>query len=399
MKKIKVLSVNMWPFASKSAIGYMTEHLFNNESLFHVMEIYTADVEVYHNLSERHLCNFNSLVIREKEKTNRTANTIPPKKKGRLSVAKKCVKAFLPVKFSKQMWAAIRDFSPDVIYTQGYDIRILKISRTLAKRLDRPLLVHTLDDWFTSDDPISDFLSRSELNRCLKKGESLAASPSMVERIDALFGKESLFITNCVPFKKWPVEYPEDRATDVLYAGNLTPNRYRSLNSVARALHERGAEMGICIHVYSPKDQIEAYGPEMEKNLILHEAVTQEKVKDLISASRVVLHVEPFDKEYRAFIQYSLSTKIAEYASQGKPIVYYGPDTVGSARFLSAEEIGSVYTEPVAAADWILELLSDREKYMEAAKLVLENGQSFFDKEIVQNKLYRAMAPGKQELQ
>ena len=50
---LKILSINVWPIASRNAIGYMTEHLLNNKQLFDVMEFVTNNVDVYENITEK----------------------------------------------------------------------------------------------------------------------------------------------------------------------------------------------------------------------------------------------------------------------------------------------------------------------------------------------------------
>lgn len=383
---MKILSVNMYPFASKCPIGYMGEHIFNNESLFELFELYANDVEIYKTISESVCCNFNSKTVREVPKNRSAVSSVPQKKQsGIKAVIKNLARMLMPIRLSNDLMERIRAFAPDVIYTQGYNLRILKLSRKLARKLGVHLVVHTLDDWFTTKNKFDDLLKRIALNHALKYAISLSGSPAMTERIRALFHKESMFVSNCAKFEKANVG-TENVKEALLYIGNLTPNRYVTVNLLAEELKRMGKDYRI--QVYTPKEQLEAYQDQMTDNVVLHESVAQSEVPALLQRAKIMLHFEDFGKEHIDFIRYSLSTKVAEYASVGKPIVYLGPTEVGVAKFICESGVGNVYTDPQQAAERILELLKDSERYLMAADAAFENGKAYFDTDVVQQKVY-----------
>ena len=84
---------------------------------------------------------------------------------------------------------------------------------------------------------------------------------------------------------------------------------------------------------------------------------------------------------------YSLSTKIAEYLSKGKTIVYYGPKNVGVARFLSDYGMGYVVDDATQAIEKIEQLISNCD-YDKKSEQLMSKARTFFDKEIVQNKFH-----------
>ena len=55
-----------------------------------------------------------------------------------------------------------------------------------------------------------------------------------------------------------------------------------------------------------------------------------------------LLHVESFDEDDINFFKYSLSTKIPEYLSVGRPIICYGPKNVGTVEYLNNRKLGIV---------------------------------------------------------
>jgi len=389
---LKILSVNMYPFASKCPIGYMSEHIFNNESLFDLFELYANDVEIYNTISESVCCNFNSKTVCEVKKNRSVVSSVPQRKQsGVKAVVKNLARMLMPIRLSEDLMERIRAFAPDVIYTQGYNLRILKLSGKLAKTLGAHLVVHTLDDWFTTKNKFDDLLKRISLKHALKHAISLSGSPAMTERIRALFHKESVFVSNCAKFEKASVG-TENAEEALLYIGNLTPNRYVTVNLLAEELKKLNKDYKI--QVYTPKDQLEAYQDQMPDNVVLHESVAQTEVPALLQRAKIMLHFEDFGKEHIDFIRYSLSTKIAEYASVGKPIVYLGPTQAGVARFICESGIGNVYTDAQQAVERIIELLKDSESYLAAANAAFENGKAYFDTDVVQHRVYERFREG-----
>lgn len=389
---LKILCVNIWPIASKSAIGYMGEHLFNNKELFQIMEIYTNDVEIYEDITIKRYCDINRCKVKRKIPQCYKAWTVPDKKKNLyiIDLVKLLLKCVTPIVIEREILEDIYAFNPDVIYTQGYDVRILRVANRIANLMDRKIVVHTLDDWFTTGKKMSDYLKRMVLKRILSKAISFSASPAMTERLRELFSCESTFISNCAPFIDEQIETKEEViGCKLLYVGNLTPSRYLALAELANLLKMPEYLPSEKIDIYAPPEQIEEYGEVFGDNVVLHNSVEQKEVAKLISGAKIVLHIESFDEDCHDFIKFSLSTKIAEYTSFGKPIIYYGPLDVGVARFLIDNEIGEAFDDVVLAASKIRDLFWLSKEYQTMSEKTRGNAKFFFDTDIVQNRIIK----------
>ena len=66
----------------------------------------------------------------------------------------------------------------------------------------------------------------------------------------------------------------------------------------------------------------------------IHDIVSEEKLKIILNNCDIPVHVESFDKKSRIATRLSLSTKISEYLSLGKPILAIGPEEIASMRHL-----------------------------------------------------------------
>lgn len=387
---LKILSINVWPIASRNAIGYMTEHLLNNKQLFDVMEFVTNNVDVYENITEKYCTNINSLTVDIEEKIFSSEGVVNKRKVSTKKI-KKTIKSlykfFCPINLGKQLKEKITKFNPRIIYTQGYDIRILRLALKISKKFNCKLVIHTLDDWFTCEDKITELLMRKALKKCLKNGIGFSVSPAMTERIRKLFNVDSEFIANCIEYDKINPIDNSHYEYDIVYTGNLEPSRYISLVNLAEELRKNPNTKNLFIDVFSPKEQTENYKRFFPENVILHEPLPVNDVANVIKASKIALHIETFEEKYQNFIMYSLSTKIAEYLSKGKTIVYYGPKNVGVARFLSDYGMGYVFDDATQAIEKIEQLISNCD-YDKKSEQLMSKARTFFDKEIVQNKFH-----------
>ena len=107
----------------------------------------------------------------------------------------------IPPVVSKKEFAIIESFSPDVIYTLAADVKVLRVSRILAKRLRKPVVIHNMDDYYNMDLHSSNIFRR-HLNKILRREyikaykyshKSLGIGPKMAKEYTDTFYK----ITSC----------------------------------------------------------------------------------------------------------------------------------------------------------------------------------------------------------
>lgn len=259
-------------------------------------------------------------------------------------------------------------FRPEVIYTQGYDIRILRVAAAISKQLDIPCVTHTLDYWFSSN-AVLRLLQIHAFKECLKLGRiHLAGSPSMAKWLRANFNAEAEFISNCAEYGTdgflnhgRSIEKRLSEKPVFIYAGNLTPDRHHSLNTLANTIGNNGV-----LKVFSPLEQIR------DSNGISHlievnSSVAQSQVGELFASANVLVHVESFNPEAIKFTRYSLSTKIAECLACGAPLLYFGPSEIGVAKFLEENDCGvrAYCAEDLPDALSCLATKADRERIAE----------------------------------
>jgi hypothetical protein len=69
--------------------------------------------------------------------------------------------------------------------------------------------------------------------------------------------------------------------------------------------------------------------------------------------------MESFKEMYRTFIKYSLSTKIPEYMYSGKPILFFGPESITVSKYIKENHVGLVANTWESLERSLIELKND----------------------------------------
>ena len=68
-------------------------------------------------------------------------------------------------------------------------------------------------------------------------------------------------------------------------------------------------------------------------NVKYHGLVSYEENKKAMMNSDLLLFIEGFSKEYVKDCRYAFSTKISDYLMTGKPLFFYGPESISGIKF------------------------------------------------------------------
>lgn len=254
-------------------------------------------------------------------------------------------------------WNWADDFRPDVIYSMLGSIRLMGLVLRVAKRCRAVIVPHFMDDWPTTHyrgvwkwPPRAIMLSR--LRSVLRRSPlGMTIGPAMADEYQRRFGVRFEAFMNCVEV---PGEYPAepvdnaDRPLRFLYVGGLHLDRWRALVDVGKGLtrlRSEGRNAELIVH--APPDDRVTYGEALSAvpAIRLGESLSQQQIVPAMRAADVLVHVESFDPLLREYTRFSVSTKMPQYMSCGKPILAYGPEELASCRYVQSCECGIVIGE------------------------------------------------------
>ena len=145
-----------------------------------------------------------------------------------------------------------------------------------------------------------------------------------------------------------------------MYAGGLHLGRDKSLLEFAKALSEfSGAAV---LNIYTDLKSRLELSKEFEcfDFVKVLPAVSHDDVKaEIYEKSDILVHIETFDESYEEFIRYSMSTKISEYLSTGRPILLYAPQNICVCQYLRENSAAFVASSPDELKRSISEIMND----------------------------------------
>ena len=251
----------------------------------------------------------------------------------------------------------VRAFRPDVILSTLGSLSMLRIARRLGQTLSVPVVPFFTDDWIHTsyrDAPGGALLRRqmnTEFRRVVDEAPArLVISDGMAEEYAQRYTRTFLPFTRCVDADRFPPPTDHTGRTELklVYAGQVSLDRWRALQSVGRSLHElrtQGIEGRLVI--YTTPLHVQLYEEALTRPPVMQVAghVPSDTLPAVYEDADVLVHVESFRPDIAAYTRFSQSTKMAECLMSGRPLLGFGPGEGGSMRHIQASGGGLVVGE------------------------------------------------------
>lgn len=308
----------------------------------------------------------------------------------------------LPLKIPRGTMASLRLQQPQVIYTCGSSIKILRAANYFAGKLNVKIMFHLLDDWpETMYKSTFAVLPRYVLNKTIQKTNTMsvanfAISEALCNKYSLRFRKEYQMLMNpawnLVDFV--PCTGSKSHLSFV-YVGSVALNRWASLLLVAKSIKHVCATENVSytFSLYVPFDQNSLVLQEkfLEFGATLRDYVPQEKIKEIYAQSDVLIFAESFEDNICAFTKYSLSTKIPEYMASGIPILAFIKASQYSSEYLKKRGLALVANSESELETMLHPLTTSAETRYELATKALDYAKQEHSIDINQYKLETAI--------
>lgn len=304
------------------------------------------------------------------------------------------------VRISGRTSRRIRQFRPEVIYTMGGSIRVLRMALKMSKHLQIPIVFHGMDDWRASfytgswaARPFSVYL-RLLLRRVHSRSiVNLAISPEMADVYSREYRRRYLVAGNCVKTMV-PVDSNRQSANElrVVFSGGLHFNRWKSLITVKDVIEQLAQDgVDVRLQIHAPERHLLLYGPELtgSRSRVLPYTPRELQLSNLANAD-VLLHVESPEESDLEYMKLSFSTKIVDYLAAGRPILVYGSEDVSTARFVVNSGVGWGVNTPKELAELLSKLMQDPSRLEVASRRSRLLAETQFGVESVQMRILTA---------
>ncbi|MEA4914545.1 MAG: hypothetical protein VB061_08240 [Christensenella sp.] len=260
------------------------------------------------------------------------------------------------VTISRANMDAINEFKPDIIYTLGSSVQTLKTAYRLSVRLSIPIVLHFMDNWRHSlqwDD--NKLLSgyKKKLEKCTKlcysrASKCVAISRSMANAYEDETGIPHEAIMNSIDAETYYCgeEQRGEPVFTVVYAGGLHLGRDKALKQIGEAIDVVVAETGrkVKFDIYTSTDNTQRYQSGFSgcTHTRFLPVVSHDQITNVYRTANLLVHVESAALIGSGFFQYSISTKIPEYLSTGRLMLFYGPEDISLYKLLEENGISAV---------------------------------------------------------
>ena len=304
----------------------------------------------------------------------------------------------LPASISKSNWEQIKRFQPDLIYTQGGGILVLKQAIKLSKKLDCPIVFHCMDDYketvYTGSfiTRIFNIITKSGIKKANKCSiENLGICEKMAQYYSETYKKPYSYAANCMyKFAEKSYEANNNKTLNIYFSGALHINRGNVLLEVAEVVDELNNEgYPYTLSVFGPESQIDAYKKDFSpyNNSSLFPYVPRDQVLENLEKSDLLVHVEPFDEKDVKYVKYSFSTKLSEYLASGRCVIGYGPKDVASISYIADKNCGPTASNKQQLKEVLKDLYVNRDKLTRFSENSLKVAKNEHQQNFVQNKV------------
>lgn len=257
----------------------------------------------------------------------------------------------MPCRISSKNLAIIRDFSPQLIYTMGANIRVMRIARKLSDYFNIPIVFHCMDDWRATKYMKSalsrpfNHLLRKEMSEINKRSVvNLGICKKMAYFYTCEYQKPYSFASNCVfEFNRNSYCPNSTETMKIIFSGGLHFHRCDKLRQVGELIERLNIQgYHIILNIYAPKEQAAQFKKkydDLQYTNCFPYVDKSKKMENLMSAD-VLLHVESDDEADKKHMKYSFSTKLTEYFAAARAIVGFGDKQLSSIEYIEDMKCG-----------------------------------------------------------
>ena len=285
----------------------------------------------------------------------------------------------LPKKMSVHSIKEIDAFNPNVVLTMGENISCLKTAHTLSERYNIPIVLHIMDDIENSiygDSVIVRYFRKKYLSLLkevyARTKYNLAISEKMANEYQQRHNVHFSNAMNCIySLHRYP--HPNNKKLRFVFSGGLHGGRGETLYEMGKIIkNNENLKNKITLSVYTSKKYIDSYSKKFEDLIELNNYVPEKELFENLGKADILVHVESFEQSEIDYFRYSMSTKIPECLSVGRPILCYGSTEICTVSYIEEKKVGIVADTPEKLIEAIKLLVSDEKLRGEISKNALK---------------------------
>ncbi len=293
----------------------------------------------------------------------------------------------------------IDEFNPDVIFTQRKaSIKMCRIERLVLSLCDAPMVAYTGDDEYSlkqfSLSPIfwmRLFWLRKKLRKNIPNYKIFySQSKEQMKNFREEFNSNTKFLVKCGDFLKSNVHTSVGEPINLVYAGKLYCNRWKTLSMLAdciREVNKNGIKFVLNIYTKDHVTKKQKMRLSDGVNSFIREPVSASELKKVFEKADIALHVEGFDLKNKLLVKYSFSTKIMECLSSGCAVMAICDENQAGYIYLKQENAAFVATDKQGVIDILTKISNSPDLIVKFSNSAFECGVRNHQRDCIQKKL------------
>jgi glycosyltransferase involved in cell wall biosynthesis len=282
-----------------------------------------------------------------------------------------------PMHIPNSIITQVDEYRPEVIYTLGASVSVLKMSVFLCKRYGIKIVIHFMDDWahyLQDESNCLQSLYKRILKHWLQKANLFSKKNIAIsEFMSRAYEKETGILHDCLmnsiePEQFYCTESNAHNSLDFVYAGGIHLDRWKALkileNSLLKHNQSCGDKKKTQLVVYTKLESVKNIKHQFDERVTLFkDYVPHEMMRTVFQDADVLVHVESNNKKLLGYFRFSISTKIPEYLASNRPVLFFGPSEMGLSLYLRDNKVALVASSSIEL-DECIELLTRNEGKM-----------------------------------
>ena len=275
------------------------------------------------------------------------------------------------MRINRQIYQKIEAYSPDVIYTIGGSVSVMRMVNRISIDYDIPVVLHFMDDWphyLQDENGLGQKLYKKQIQKWLKftyqrTNTCIAISEKMADIYQKETGIRHISLMNSVRVESLICDKKERTENIVFsYAGGLHLDRWKALVQIQDVIKQLANQYRIKaeFRIYTKSSDQDKYRYQFDPEITsFYDYVRHDEIKCVYEKSDVLVHAEVSNPLLIGYFRFSISTKIPEYLATGRTVLFFGPKEMGLYSYLNDANCALVASNEVELKDCICKIFSD----------------------------------------
>ena len=264
---------------------------------------------------------------------------------------------FYKLKITPAFAAWVKEYDPDIIYTQLASLELIRFTDDLHTLTAKPIAIHIMDDWpLTINKPgilygyWQKIIDREFRQLMDKTAILMSISDRMSDEYKARYNKTFIPFHNPIDINFWKPaaakDYSLKNTFTILYAGRIGFGIKSSIAEIAEAVNTLAAvKKDIVFEIQTGDEEALQKTVTLTPNVKWVKPTAYAALPEKFSAADLLLLPQDFDEKSVRFLRYSFPTKVSEYMISGTPVLVYGDESTGLTKYAIKDKWAFVVTK------------------------------------------------------